>query len=127
MYDADYDNVKFEEYHPMPTNNLVIGNGDADDGIVGFGTYNAGSILIKQEPNGNNYFHNVHRTASWHGMKAKIDTSQLVEGTTYRISWKFRTYSESPDKMRTQLSWKRPDNTWGHMNLWVSSPSLTHN
>ena len=106
VYDADYDNVMFEEYHPAETDNLVIGDGYGDDGIAGFGTYNKGSLQIKQETNGNNYFHNIHRTAGWHGMKDLVDTSRLVEGKTYKFSWKYRTYSALPDTMRTQLSWK---------------------
>ena len=124
LFDADYDNVMFEEYNPVVTDNLVIGDGSADDGIAGFGIYNQGSLVIRQDVDGNNYFHNEHRTAAWNGMRANIDTSRFVESKTYRISWKYRTYSLGADNMRTQLSWKRSDNSWGHKNLYVSCLSL---
>jgi len=124
LFDADYDNVMFEEYNPVVTDNLVIGDGSADDGIAGFGIYNQGSLVIRQDVDGNNYFHNEHRTAAWNGMRANIDTSRFVESKTYRISWKYRTYSLGADDMRTQLSWKRSDNSWGHKNLYCPDESF---
>jgi len=124
LYDNDYDNVMFEEYNPIATDNLVLGDGSGNDGIAGFSAYNEGSVLINQEPgDGNNYFHNIHRTLSWHGMKTYVDTSRFVEGNTYKISWKYRTYSMTPDTMRTQLSWKESGGSWGHVNLYCPDPS----